>query len=77
MKLRVGRIGRITIVLTMRLQARPLDALAEPAFLSLAVEALHAVLDLIDGFFLAIKALDADDVEHIADKIALDRHIKG
>lgn len=61
----------------MRLQARPLDALAEPAFLSLAIETLHAVLDLIDGFFLAIEALDADDVEHVADKITLDRHIKG
>ena len=34
------------------------------------------MLNLIDGFFLAIEAFDADDVEHIADKITLDRHIK-
>ena len=61
----------------MWLKTRPLDALAEPAFLTLAIETFHAVLDLIDGFFLAIEALDADDVEHIADKITLDRHIKG
>ena len=77
MKLCVRSIGRVPIVLTMRLQTRPLNALSEPTFLSFAIKTLHSMLDLIDGFFLAIESLDADDVKHIADEIALYGHIKG
>lgn len=60
----------------MRLQARPLNALAETAFLTLSVEALHSVLDLVYGLLLAVESFDADQVEHISDECALDRHVE-
>ena len=56
----------------MRLQARSLNALTKSTLFALAVEALHPVLDLIDRFFLPIKPLDSNQVEHIAYQVTLD-----
>ena len=51
----------------MRLKAGALDALAKAAFLALSVEPLHTVLDLVDRLFLAVEALNTNQVEHIHD----------
>ena len=56
----------------MRLQARSLNALTQSTLFTFAVKALHPVLDLIDRFFLSIKPLDSNQVEHIAYQVALD-----
>ena len=55
----------------MWLQTSALDALSETALLSLAVESLHPMLDLIDGLLLPVEALDANQVEHVTDQVAL------
>ena len=61
----------------MWLQTGALDALSKTALLSLAVEALHPMLDLIDGLLLPVETLDANQVEHVTDQVALNRHIEG
>ena len=60
----------------MRLQTGPLDALSEATFFAFTVQALHPVLDLIDRLFLAVEALNSNQVEHISCQVALNRHIK-
>lgn len=70
-------VASIGASVTMRLKASSLDPLAKATFLALAVESLHTVLDLVNGLFLAVKALNTNQVEHIHDKVGLDRHIEG
>ena len=72
LKLGVGSVRRVPIVLSMRLQTRSLYALTKSTLFAFAVEALHPVLDLIDRFFLSIKPLDSNQVEHIAYQVTLD-----
>jgi len=40
--------------------------------LTLGVEALHSVLNFVQGLLLSVEALDADEVEGVADKVRLD-----
>lgn len=60
-------VACISAVVAMRLEASALDALAQATFLALAVESLHTVLDLVNGLFLAVKALYTNQIEHIHD----------
>ena len=76
LKLGVGSVRGVPIVLPVRLQACSLNALPKSTLFAFAVEALHPVLDLVDRFFLSIKPLDSNQVEHIAYQVALDRHIE-
>ena len=51
----------------MWLQARALDALTQTTLLAFSIEALHPVLDLVNRLLLTVKALDANEVESIAE----------
>ena len=53
-----------------------MNAIAEATLLSLSVEALHAVFDLVEGLFLAVESLQTDQGECVCNQIALDAHIQ-
>ena len=59
-----------------RLKTCALDSIAETTLLSLPIEALHAVFDLIERLFLAIESLQTDQGERVCNQIALDTHIQ-
>lgn len=61
----------------VRRDACALDATAQVVgLLSLIVEALHSMLDLVEGLLLAIEALHAHQVERIAHEVRLDGHVE-
>ena len=75
LQLHVGLV--VENITTVRwLQAGALDTISKSTLLSLAVEALHAVLDLINAFLFAVKSLKTNQVESVTNQIALDRHIQ-
>lgn len=58
-----------------RLQRRSLDAIAEPALFPFPVQALHPVLDFVQGFLLAVEALQPNQIVSVGDEVRLNRHI--